>query len=404
MKLTNLVTREIAHRKGNFLLSLLGVALAVACVVATISMLRAHQLKTGAEMAKLEDEIRKSMKGLGFNIYIFPKDQELSEVYSEGFASKTMPEEYVTTLANSKIVTVNHLLPSLTQKLTWEEQGRSVILIGVRGEVPIAHRDLKKPLIDPVERGKLVLGHELHAGQGLKPGDKVQFQGREFAVAKTHAPRGSKDDITIWMNLAEAQEMLGKTGQINAIQALECNCATIDRLGEIRAELMQILPETQIIETESTALARAEARNQAKATANQTRAETERFASVLLPLVTVFGMAWVGMLALMNVRERVGEIGILRAVGVGSGTIFSAFLSRASLAGFLGALLGLAAFVLGFWALRKGVFLGQPLGGLMKTGTWLAPLIIAPLLTAAAAWLPAMLAAQKDPADVLRHD
>ena len=426
MKLSRLVSREILHRKINFVISVLGVALAVASVIAVFSLLSAHHTHTGeiltrmqeqteGEMKKLEDEIRKSMKGLGFNIYIFPKDQEMSEVYAEGFASKTMPEEFVTTLANSKVVTVNHLLPSLTRKLKWEEQNRTVIVIGIRGEVPLAHRDPKAPLIDPVEKGKLVMGYELHKSLGLKPGDKTTFQGREFVVDKAHPERGSKDDITLWMNLSEAQDMLDAPGQINAIQALECNCATIDRLGEIRAELMKILPETQIIETQSTALARAEARNLAKASAMKNIADTkreretlgverERFAGILLPLVTVAGMVWIGLLALMNVRERVSEIGILRAVGVKGGTIFSAFLTRAGLAGVIGALLGLAVFAVLFPLLRESLFQGQGLGSLMKLKTWLIPLIATPLLAAAAAWLPAMLAAQKDPADVLRQD
>jgi ABC-type lipoprotein release transport system permease subunit len=404
MNLRHLITREISHRKGNFAISVLGVAMAVATIAATMCLLTSHQMATTKEMAALEDSIRKSMKGLGFNIFIFPEGQEMSEVYSEGFASKTMPEEYVTKLANSTIVTVNHLLPSLTQKVDWEEQNRTAILVGIRGEVPIAHRDLKKPLIAPVRKGELVLGYELHRGAGIQAGDKLQFRGREFTVAKTHASRGSKDDITMWMNLGEAQEMLEKAGQINAIQALECNCATVDRLGEIRAELMKILPDTQIIETESTALARAEARNTAGKTARQSIDETERFASLLLPIVTLAGMAWIGLLALSNVRERVSEIGILRAMGVKGQKIFAAFLSRAALAGFGGALIGLTGLVILFPLLSGKYFHDLALSELMKPAEWILPLFATPLLAIAAAWLPAMVAAQKDPADVLRQD
>ncbi len=427
MRLGRIVTREIAHRKINFLLSVAGAALAVACVVAMTCLLGAHQrhtaeilegmrAETEADMKKLEDEIRKSMKGLGFNIYIFPKDQEMAEVYAEGFASKTMPEEYATRLGASEIVTVNHLLPSLTKKLKWKEQNdRTVIAIGIRGEVPIAHRDPKSPLIDPVEKGQLVLGYELHHGTGLKTGDTTLLMGREFIISKCHEERGSKDDITLWINLSEAQELLDEPGRINAIQALECNCATIDRLGEIRAELMKILPDTQIIETQSTALARAESRNLAQATAAKKMADTqrelavlgaerERFAGLLLPLATVVAMLWIGLLALMNVRERVAEIGILRAVGVKSGKILAIFLTRASLAGLLGAVVGLAGFAVLFPGLSNSIFQGQELGVLMERSYWITPLIAAPLLASAAAWLPALVAAQKDPADVLRND
>ncbi|MCB1062126.1 MAG: hypothetical protein KDN20_04295 [Verrucomicrobiae bacterium] len=412
MNLARLVLREIRHRKINFALSLLGAALAVAAVLATIGALRSHDLQTEAiisdmeaatqsEMKKLEDEIRKSMKGLGFNIYIFPAGQEMSEVYADGYASKTMPESYVSKLADSKIVTVNHLLPSLTQKLEWPEQKRTIILIGVRGEVPIAHRDPKAPLIDPVVPGHLVLGYELHRSLGLKKGDPVTFMGKEFTVGDAYEARGSKDDITIWMNLGECQELLGKVGLINAIQALECNCATLDRLGEIRAELMQILPDTQIIETQSTALARAEARNQAAATARQQieskkaqraqlKAERQKLAGVLLPAATLVSMIWIGLLTFINVRERLPEIGILRAIGVKGRTILGAFLVRAIIAGLVGGAMGAAV--------------AKFVSPTILPKEWLIAICLAPLLAALGAWLPSLAAAQRDPADVLRHD
>lgn len=426
MKLSRLVTREIIHRKMNFFLTLFGVALAVSCVLATLAAMRSYDLNsdkiiakmeadTQEKMKKLEDDIRKTMKGLGFNIYIFPKDQDMSEVYDQGFASKTMPEEYATILANSKIVTVNHLLPSLTQKLEWPEKKRTVILIGVRGEVPLAHRDPKSPLIDPVKEGELVLGYELHRSLEIKAGDEVVFKGKKFKVGKAHPERGTKDDITIWMNLTQCQELLDKKGQINAIQALECNCATLDRLGEIRAELMQILPDTQITETGSTALARAESRNKAKATSQQQIAaakanrvqmsnEREKFAGVLLPIVLLFAMVWIAMLSLMNVRERVTEIGVLRAVGVSAKIILSAFLARAVLAGLLGAFVGVADFAICFPFAKDRFFHGIAMGELVTNSEWIVLLVAAPGLAAVSAWLPSLMAAQKDPADVLRHD
>ena len=82
MKLSHLITREISHRKGNFFLSILGAALAVTSIIATVCLLKSHEKRTAKEMAGLEDKIRKSMKGLGFNIYIFPKGQEM-EMASE---------------------------------------------------------------------------------------------------------------------------------------------------------------------------------------------------------------------------------------------------------------------------------------------------------------------------------
>lgn len=106
MTLLKLIIKEIAHRKLNFCLSIFAIAVAASSWLLSEAFLKSSHLKseeiikakveeTKTLMKKLEDDIRKSMKGLGFNIYIFPEGQNMSEVYSQGFASKTMPEEYV---------------------------------------------------------------------------------------------------------------------------------------------------------------------------------------------------------------------------------------------------------------------------------------------------------------------
>ena len=137
-----LTLREIAHRSGNFILGVIAIAMAISGFALLLGQLRSFDTETAAQiasfeaesaadMAALEDEIRKSMKGLGFNIFIFPEGQNLGEVYAEGFASKTMPEDYVMKLAASEVVKVNHLLPSLTQKITWPEQKRTILLLSL---------------------------------------------------------------------------------------------------------------------------------------------------------------------------------------------------------------------------------------------------------------------------------
>ncbi|MCX6874420.1 MAG: hypothetical protein NTW21_11535 [Verrucomicrobia bacterium] len=426
MTLGKLVMQELAHRKWNFLLSVLALALAAATFLLTAALLKSTDLETEAmvsrqvreterEMFRLEDELRKSMKGLGFNIYIFPEGQDLGEVYDKGFASKTMPEEYVERLAKSSIVTINHLLPALTRKLTWPEHQRTLILIGIRGEVPLAHRNPMEPLIDPVQRGRIVLGAELHQSLGFKVGDRLTLLGREFTVAKCHPERGSKDDITAWLNLRDAQDLLGQPGLINEIQALECNCATLDRLAEIRTELLAILPGTRIIEVGSQALARAEARLQAGQTAaqqlaaikdhrSQLKAQRETLAAILLPVVAIMGLVAVVVLAFLNVRERLPEIGLFLALGIKSGTLLAAFLLKALVTGLAGGLSGAPLALLVITALRHRVFHGHGLGALLDSSQVAGLLVSMPALAVLAAWVPSFWASRRDPAEVLRHD
>lgn len=408
----------------NFLFGVLSVAVAVGGLTGALVALRLHDLRTEAIVAAREaetqrrmdvltDDYRKLTLKMGFNVMILPKDQKLGDLYADDYASKYMPEEYAARLTASRVVTLNHVLPSLQQKVKWPEQERTVLLMGVRGEVYIQSAR-QKPLIEPVPPNGMVLGHELAAGLKLRPGDKTRLMGRDFTIEKVNPERGNKDDITVWINLAEAQDMLDKKALINGILALDCTCDTLDRLGKIRDEISRILPDTQVIEFASQALARAEARARAAAEAEagirlekegraKLRAERETLASVLVPVVMLGCAVWIGLLALANVRERRGEIGILRALGLRSSQIFGIFLGKAALIGLLGAVAGyFAGSAIGsLWRDTPGT---PPVGTAPADPTMLAVVLIAaPALAALASWLPAMIAAQEDPADILRE-
>jgi len=429
MSIWRLIIKEIAYRKSTFAVGVLSVLIAVGCALGAVSLLRAHDLrtkriladkeaKTREQLAELQDEIRKAMLKLGFNIVVLPRDQNLADWYADDFASKYMPEEYVERLSKSRLITVRHLLPSLQQKIVWPETKRTIILIGARGEAPDLHPNPKQPMVEPVERGTMVVGHEIHRSLGINVGHTVTLLGREFTVAKCHAPRGSKDDITVWIHLAEAQALLGREGQINAILAVECRCGWGD-LARVRQDITRVLPGTQVIERVSRALARAEARReveqQAKAELEreaahraQMRVERERLASLLVPVVVLACAIWIGLLAFANVRDRRSEIGILRALGFRSRQILTLFLGKAALLGAAGGALGCLVGLAGGLLMQRslGTTAADAAGPttLLDYGIVLLSLLAAPALAAAASWIPATLAVQQDPAEILRED
>ncbi len=85
----------------------------------------------------------------------------------------------------------------------------------------------KTALLDPVLPGHVVVGYELHRSLKLAVGDKIQLCKRPLTVSALQPQRGNQDDITLWINLREAQQILGKEDRINAIQALECTARRI---------------------------------------------------------------------------------------------------------------------------------------------------------------------------------
>jgi cell division protein FtsX len=425
MRLAVVIFRELGYRRTNFALGVLAVAVAVGCAVAEFAVLRRHDVETErilaakeaetrARMAALEDDYRKITLGLGFNVLILPREQNLSDLFAEDYASRSMPEEYVQRLANSRVATIQHLLPTLQQKLKWPEVDRTILLAGVRGEVPILQADRKKPLLEAVPAGTMVLGSELHRSLKLKVGDKIKLLGREFTVGKLHAERGTKDDITAWINLAEAQELLQQPGRINGILALECVCAA-ESLSKVRAEIGRILPETQVIEFQSQMLARAEARQRAAAEAREAveRERQERarlrqaqadFAAVVIPLVILGAGVWIGFLSLANVRERRGEIAVLRALGLRSRQLLLLFLGRAFVVGLTGAVLGVVGGIILAVELPKSGAPAISATALLQARVLSGAFVSAPFLSVLAAWLPALLAAQQDPAAILQQE
>ena len=425
MNIRLLIFREIRFNLGGFTAGVLAIFLSLISYLIAVSInadlkintskkLQLMKSELNEEVTALEDGIRKSMKGLGFNIYIYPENQDLSAVYERGYGDKTMPENYVSKLANSKIIHINHLLPRLTEMVDWSEKDRSVLLIGVRGEVPIAYRgpNIKKPLINPVKEGSIVLGYELHHAYGLKAGDKVNFLDDEYTVSITHKRRGTVDDISLWMNLSKVQKILNKEDKINAILALECNCESIDRLGEIRNEIHKILPETKIIEKESRALARAEARNLTKFTGEKQIQNFLQSKKELIHIQGIFSFGfviiicilcsfWISHLTISNINQRLIEIGTFTAIGFGGKKIMILILSRVLLMGLIGGMLAVLLFVI----TCPNVFGYDVYKNVTNNFSFIIIVLVAPLtLAVMSAWIPVLRAVLKDPVDVLRND
>lgn len=424
-----LIVREIAHRKLNFAMGVLGVAAAAAVITAALTMLRAHDLCSEELLARkqqaaqqrlagMEDDYRKTMKELGFNVLVLPKRQELAEFWEKGYAEHTMPEQYVARLAKSGTALIQHLLPIVQKKVLWEEQKRRVILVGTRGEAPAGQRGGKKePMLLAVPKGQIVVGSELARDLGIKPGDKLKFLGRELTVQKCLAQRGSADDATVWVDLAAAQEMLGMAGQVNLIEALKCHCKGVSSeqvareiAGYLDNDVKVVLRENEVLVRERARERAAEEHEAAMAAEVSSRGELRRtreaLAAVVAGAVVLCSAVWVGLLSLANVRERRGEIGILRAIGMRSGAIFRVFLMRAVLVGAIGAVLGYggglaAGMVAAGWAesLRA-----PAVSALVMPSLGACVLAASGLLSALASWAPATLAAREDPATILQKE
>jgi len=443
MNVPDLIRREISHRRWSFLIGAFAVGIAVASVLGAQLLLHHDQVETASLLtqneqtvavsieqqeehvraagAALEDATRKQMLALGFNILIVPEEQSLQELHLDGTLSATMPYSYVEKLQQSSIVTVAHLLPMVTKRIDWPEQKTEVILVGTKGEVPILQQKPKKSLLDAVAPGEMVIGSTVQSQLDLKVGDNVTLRGQEFRISKVHPDRGTSDDVTIWVDLATAQKMLGMENLVNGILALECGCEG-DRITQIRGEIQELLPGTHVMERFTIALTRAESRAKAKVIAEEALA-TERaagadqieqarlsrqaietrhqdLAGLLVPLVIFAAALWIGVQSMLNVRQRRDEIGILRAIGLSGTQVVGLFLGKGLIIGLAGAIIGIGLAMIVVGLLPGETAFSQT--GLLWTG--FLSLILAPLFAALSTWLPALTAVRQDPSLILNAE
>ncbi len=382
MSLFSLIVKEIAHRKLNFILSLIAVTTAAALIVSSVTTGRASQRETV-----------RLMRDMGLNLRVIPKETDMNLFFERGFSDRTMPEDYAWKLATHEGLSSNHITAVLIGKIEWRT--KSAILMGITPEIFPPGKE-KPPIIEPVEKGTIYVGYHLARDLKVKRADPVVLEGRPFVVAGCGPETGTDEDITVQCHISDAQEILGLPGRINEIKAIDCLCkdSRQETLTRLREQLATVLPEAEVIQLGAIAKARREQRVMVR----------DYFLDLVLPTVVVVSVVWIGVLALLNVRERRREIGIMRALGYGSGWIAALFLGKAVLTGLAGAMIGFGAGT--ELALHFGPEIFKVTAKSIKADYVLLAwsLAGAPLLAGLATFVPAMMAVAQDPVQSLRQE
>jgi len=375
-----LIIKEMIYRKLSFLLSLLAIITAVTLFISFFTTGQASKRETV-----------KLMLNMGFNLRIIPKQTDMDKFWLTGFSDYTMPEKYIEILANTKNISYNHIAAILHQKISWRD--KDIILTGLSPEA--IRSDKQNPMAFVINQGSVYVGFEIAKNMEIKKGDTIDIFGKAFKVEKCLAESGSDDDIRIYGNLNEIQNVLNIKGKINEIKALECLCLIKpgeDPVDVLRAQVEKLIPEAKVI------LIRALADTRQKQ-----RAMADKYFSLILPIILVVCAVWICVLAIINVRDRKQEIGIMRAIGYGSGKIAILFLGKAILIGLLGSAIG---FVVGTaLAMKFGPEIFKITANAIKPSYILLlwSVLSAPVFAAISSFIPTMLAITQDPADTLKE-
>lgn len=420
MKLSRLLTAEIKFRPLTSLVACLAVWIAAACVSTALITLKDYDQQTDSEihalqeraherMAALENEARIFAKSLGFNIFVYNSRQDLGKFHSTDTSDHFLTMQQANKLAESDFEFLNHLLPILREKYEWKEYSKSVIIGGIQGEIYIKQQWQEPMEIELLTR-EVHLGYSISSELSIRTGDSVQIGGNSFKVTHVRQRLGTKDDITIFMNLGDAQHLLNRPGLISGILALSCNCAA-GEIDPIINGVREIIPGSDVVEFTIRAQARAQARKVIAETAanelkdiqssrGKIRKTLSSLSLLLSGIMTIVSVFLLLFLYGSNVRERRSEVAILKALGVSEASIHSLFMAKALILAFAGSIIGCATGVATALALSDHPE-AMPFSNLVILTTSIV--LAACFLSLLACWWPTKYAASRDPGLVLNE-
>ncbi len=370
-----LFLQEIRHRKMNFLFTILGVTVAVSLVVAFYTLTKATW-----------NETRLLTRDMGFNLRIIPSETDMDDFWLNGYAEPLMPESLVQRMVDQHSVNYAHLTASLHRKGILN--GQEVIFTGLSPEEIEPGGGRKSKMIFAIPKSKIVMGFEIAQASQLEVGDEITVENKLFIVDRVLAETGSMDDIRLFFDLSELQQLLHLNGFINEIMALNCMCSTEgdNPLAVLREELSRIIPEAKVVMNTTIATAREKQRKMG-----------DSYFALLVPVLVLFCMFWIALTSLANVNQRTHEIGILRALGFSTGRTAGLFFSRAAAAGLLGAIFGFFGGSALANAFGPEIFKVAPESLQILPYLFYWSVFFAPLLACVAAFIPVMWALSRDP-------
>lgn len=345
----------------------------------------------------LGNEIQHRMELYGANIVILPSTDDLSISFGGmnlGSFSLDVSELRQEDLASIWSIPNRRNIAAVGPVLvgTINEQGKKIVLAGVDFRSIPALRPWWRLEGEFPEEGQVLLGSHLAKVLGVKVGDPLPFKGLEWSVSGVLDPTGSQEDSMAFAPLLEVQRVLGKKGKISMaeVAALCSGCPIEEIVGQISAALpnARVQALRQVVEARIHAL-------------EQMRKMGLGFSS----LVILLGGLVVFVTVSGSLRERVSEIGILRAIGFTRRNIMRLLLMEQ---GLISLSAGVGGYVLGIMGARAAMsvfFTGHAHSRDLALVGWemgLGSVLFCTMLGILAGIYPCVSASKLDPVEALR--
>jgi len=366
LKISTLLFSEIRFRRVNFLLGSISIAAAVLVLFVAGMHITSEKRNANLRAIEKEEQMRLAMenvkqkyrhitRSLGYTIRVLPPGQKAVDFYDRGFSIRTSPEK-TAALTASLPGAIRMIVPVLRRKIFHKQFQRQVLVCGVGkplfGPSNKTANSSLPPSLRQVPKGTALIGYELQSLLKSKRFSQRGFHmmGNSFKTVYDSCQQGSIDDITIWLDLGDAQKIFNCPGQIsetwvwgnltpsfsnkNLAEKIKTNMPAFTVIEVSRDALLQVRAQIAAQQTASEAIT-LERKSQNRMMRQRNRLYLSAAGAVLM-----LTLLWSLLLTINNVVQRTHETGLYHALGFSHTQIFILLSGRTLCMGLTGTAAG----------------------------------------------------------------
>jgi putative ABC transport system permease protein len=405
----------LVHSKLRSWLTIIGIVIGVAAIVAIIS------IGEGAQVS-----LQSRLGGLGADLVtVSPGFQRAGGAFGGGRGGGGFGGESSTIAPNNLTLTDIQVIKNVPGVLFVDGiiSGRATVTylaesasLNLEGVDPLAWTNMETSTIaagrflDSSDEGVVVIGSSVAATtfkEQLSVNQGLTINGTVYKIVGILAASGGfgGDDNRIFMTVKDARQVLNREGE-NSLDSIQFKVADSSQAVAIANETDQRLQISRHVigKKKDYTVTSAEATQASIASVTQT---FTLFLAAIAAVSLLVGAVGIANTMFTSVLEKTKEIGIMKAIGAKNRDIMTIFLLNSALVGFVGGVVGI-----GLGALVSALLpniLGR-LGGLGAVNTVIPPSLLleavlgSMLIGMIAGAIPAYRASKLKPVDALRYE
>jgi putative ABC transport system permease protein len=318
LRTLTLVSKNLSRRKGRAIASSIGLILAIAVIVSTLTISGAMQTRIGSELEKY-----------GPSIIVTPNSEKVSIPYGSVIVGNNLFSEdsidKIYGIPNNANIRV--LSPKLYNQVKYGNN--TILVVGLFADKEIQLKTWWNVTgsLPQNNTEEILIGSDLKTALNTQIGSSLSLGNSSFIVSGILYQTGSTDDYSIFMPLHVSQKLFNRDGKISEINVGVLNNGnTIEKISN---QIMKAIPNTKAIPI-----------TQAVGTRMLAVQQTANFSLLLALIILVVGIAGIMNTMQASVNQRMGEIGVLVSLGADNSHLYKLFLSEAVILGLIGGLVG----------------------------------------------------------------